>query len=361
MKKLIIGILLGALATTLLLRLAGMVQTVPSPTTQPAVYKAVYLPSPAVKAEPVKESNRWGKNRKQPTAEQHAAIEKQKEVFGEILRLMVTEGLDSAADITTLAREMFSLEPQNGGRDRFSRYLSPQEAQQATESRHRDNGLACAVHGLPDSQLAAVVKITAFNDSTAQTLETTLDTLQAQNIRRVVLDLRGNRGGILASALESLALFVNTDIYYREEEEPIILTEKQRKLEVIYTRSSFLRQYNRSAGKFRYLSAVLLINHRTTSAAEIFAGCMQQFGHTLIGEKTFGKGVGQSVFTLPDSSELWLTVSEFFFGNECRPLQNQGVKPWIEVAADSTGTDDPQLKEALSFFTELKLIKVADE
>lgn len=359
MKKLVIGLLLGALTATLLFRLTGMLRTaIPSPT-RPAVYKAVYLPSPAVKTEPVKESNRRSKNKKGPTAEQRAAIEKEKEVFQKILELFATEGLDSSADLTTLAREMFSLEPQKGGRDRFSRYLSPQEARQAAETRHRDSSLVCTIRELPDSQLAAVVKITAFNDSSAQALETMLDTLQAQNIQRVVLDLRDNRGGVLTSALQALALFVNTDIYYREE--PIILTEKQRGLEILYTRGLMLRKYGYSAGKFRYLNAVLLINHRTASAAEIFAGCMQQLGFTLVGEKTFGKGVGQTVFTLPDSSELWLTVSEFFFGDERLPLQNKGVKPWVEVAADSTGTDDPQLKEALSFFTELKLIKVGAE
>lgn len=79
------------------------------------------------------------------------------------------------------------------------------------------------------------------------------------------------------------------------------------------------------------INTVLLINNGSASASEILAGTMKDWGYPIIGEKSYGKGVGQEMFTLSDGSVLALTTFEFLVGNHQVVIRDKGVTPTVEV------------------------------
>ena len=83
--------------------------------------------------------------------------------------------------------------------------------------------------------------------------------------------------------------------------------------------------------KFLDIPIVILVNEGSASAAEILAGCLQDYEEAvLVGVKTFGKGSVQNIIQLPDDSALRLTTAMYYTPSE-RVIKNNGIKPDIEV------------------------------
>ena len=99
-------------------------------------------------------------------------------------------------------------------------------------------------------------------------------------------------------------------------------------------------------GTYRDLDIVVLINGGSASAAEIFAGAMQDWGYTVVGERSFGKGVAQSPLTLHDDSMFLLSTFEFLVGNHHVQIRDRGVQPNIEVRNQRPARDE-QLARAI--------------
>lgn len=133
----------------------------------------------------------------------------------------------------------------------------------------------------------------------------------------LIIDLRNNPGGLLNSALDSLNLF----------------TQYQDKLLTVKGRNRKDKQFEaRVRSPFFGLPIVVLVNEGSASASEIFAGAMQDLGYaTIVGIKTFGKGVVQQHFDLKDGSVLSLTIEEYFVGPNEKKVHGIGIIPDIEV------------------------------
>ena len=130
----------------------------------------------------------------------------------------------------------------------------------------------------------------------------------------------------------------------------IAITYKTRSEEILYNAIYLMLNPDlriRSFGEFRDLEVVILINKGSASASEIFAGTMKDWGYTVIGETSFGKGVGQTVFPLSDGSEFHLTTFEFLVGNNKVPIRDKGVAPNIEVKNSGEKDKDEQLDKAI--------------
>jgi carboxyl-terminal processing protease len=187
--------------------------------------------------------------------------------------------------------------------------------------------------------LVGIVRIDEMHQNTVEQFREALDTLFAQHITHMVIDVRGNPGGSLNTAVRMLALFMDT--------EDTALVVRERNTERVFDMKFLTSEHGiEDYGMYRDLNIVVLIDGGSASAAEIFAGALQDWGYTIVGERSFGKGVAQSLITLYDDSMFLLSTFEFMVGNHHVPIRNRGVQPNIEVK-NLHPAHDEQLEKAI--------------
>jgi carboxyl-terminal processing protease len=143
------------------------------------------------------------------------------------------------------------------------------------------------------------IRMIRFSATTAEELEKALVQLEGQGMKRLVFDLRNNTGGFLNQAIEVADKFIGGN--------QVIVSTKGR----IDGSSQFY--YSTDATTHPRVPLIVLINHGSASASEIVAGAIQDHDRgVLAGVTTFGKGLVQRQFMLPDDSALLLTVAHYY-------------------------------------------------
>jgi carboxyl-terminal processing protease len=144
----------------------------------------------------------------------------------------------------------------------------------------------------------AYLKILSFGDNTGRELDDNLKRLGENNLKGLVLDLRGNPGGLLNEAVDVADHFLR----------------KGQTIVSHHGRMSAERTLTAHAGNHgRNYPMVAIVNRYSASASEIVAGALQDHDRALIlGETTFGKGLVQSVINLPNDTGLALTTAHFY-------------------------------------------------
>ena len=196
--------------------------------------------------------------------------------------------------------------------------------------------------------------ITQFGDKTGAELEAALRKLQAQGMKALVLDLRWNPGGLLDEA-------VNVCQKFLPRGQMIVSTEG---------RDPAQNSVRRAAGRgdeLQGMPVVVLVNLSSASASEIVTGCLQDLHRAIIlGEKTFGKGSVQSVFTFDDGSALKLTTAKYYTPSH-RVIHEHGITPDIVVPMSDDEQALLQIKrapgglESLSETNRVQLSKFQDQ
>jgi carboxyl-terminal processing protease len=144
----------------------------------------------------------------------------------------------------------------------------------------------------------AYVKVLSFGDTTGKELELTLKQLGESNIKGLVLDLRGNPGGLLNTGVEVADHFL-------PKGSVIVSHHGRASLEKTYTADN--------GNRGRDYPMVVVVDRLSASAAEIVTGALQDHDRALIlGETTFGKGLVQTVYPLPERTALALTTAHFY-------------------------------------------------
>ena len=143
------------------------------------------------------------------------------------------------------------------------------------------------------------VSISRFSETTYDELKSALNDLRNEGMKQLVLDLRGNPGGLLSQAVKVSDLFISGN-------KKLVYTKGRR--------SDFDEDYFASEeSDFEKTPLIILVNNGSASASEIVAGSVQDWDRGLIvGETTFGKGLVQRQFELPDNSALRLTISRYY-------------------------------------------------
>ena len=142
------------------------------------------------------------------------------------------------------------------------------------------------------------IKIDNFNENTARELDDALDRFGDKGLQGLILDLRGNNGGLLSAGVHVADRFLDRG-------QTIVSHRGRASRERVYS----ARQGN--AGQ-RY-PVVVLVDCQSASASEIVAGALQDHDRALIvGTNTFGKGLVQSVFNLPETTGLVLTTARYY-------------------------------------------------
>lgn len=182
------------------------------------------------------------------------------------------------------------------------------------------------------------IDISMFDENTGENFDKKLDELKKAGMKALILDLRDNGGGILDDCIDVASNFV-------DKGKTIVYTvDKNNKKQV----------YNSKGGSAIGIPLVVLTNGNTASASEIFSGAIKDYkAGTLIGEKTYGKGVVQTSFNTGDNTQLKVTISKWYtpLGEN---INHKGFQPDIEVKYPQEllnkaydRNSDPQFQKAL--------------
>ena len=160
------------------------------------------------------------------------------------------------------------------------------------------------------------VQLTGFQKSSAEELDRAITLLRRQGMRTLVLDLRGNPGGLLNVAVEIAERFV---------EQGVIVSTRGRA-------PGQSQVYQSQARSVWQLPLFVLIDHDSASASEILAGALKDHNRaTLLGERSYGKGSVQSIFALHSApAGLKLTTAKFYSPKNV-PYSERGVEPDVPL------------------------------
>lgn len=173
------------------------------------------------------------------------------------------------------------------------------------------------------------LKLTTFSNTTYSQVEKELNKLENNNIKSLIIDLRDNTGGYLQAARDISELFVDRGkIIYQ-------LKYRDGRIEKIESISPNNRNYK----------VVVLINEGSASASEILALALKEnYGATLVGKRSFGKGTVQDTSILSNGSMIKYT-SAYWLSPSGKSINGVGIEPDIEV--DLTKNGDSQLDKAI--------------
>lgn len=158
------------------------------------------------------------------------------------------------------------------------------------------------------------IAIAGFKDTTVQQFNDAVEALQKQNMAGLILDVRDNGGGALDAVVKMTDRLLSKGL-------------------IVYTKDKDGKgdKYYAKDKKQLDLPMVLLVNENSASASEVFAGALRDHKlATLVGTKTFGKGIVQSIFSLNDGSAIKLTTSKYYTPNGDN-IHEVGIEPDIVV------------------------------
>lgn len=192
------------------------------------------------------------------------------------------------------------------------------------------------------------IMVTQFELVTGDQFREAVEELEAQGMKRLVIDLRDNPGGVLDSCVEIAAYILPDDQY---EGTIIATSDKYGNGVRYYSEGGEIRyEENNGPGKDpRYpkkdeheldIPIAVLINENSASAAEVLAGALKDYGAaTLVGTTSFGKGIVQSLLPLDDGSAVKVTIAHYYTPNGF-DLHKKGLNPDVEVEAEKIVTDE---------------------
>lgn len=193
-----------------------------------------------------------------------------------------------------------------------------------------------------DSQVG-YIQVTMFDENTSSNFENAIKDLKSKGMKSLIVDLRENPGGLLDQTVNMCSQFIpkNKNIVYTED------------------KNGNRKDYNSVGGIAEGLPLTILIDEGSASASEIFTGAIKDYKlGTLVGTKTFGKGVVQTTFYrdrdgFSDGTALKVTISKYYTPNG-QNIHGIGIEPdvLVEYPEELRGKTydrsvDPQFQKAL--------------
>ena len=180
-----------------------------------------------------------------------------------------------------------------------------------------------------DGNIGYIV-LSTFDTDCSKKIKKYMEEFQSKGINSVILDLRNNTGGVVEEAVKISELFIdkgNTVLrsYNKTEKETIIKS---------------------SSGKYKDINLVVLVNDYSASASEIVTAALKDNkAATIVGIRTYGKGVMQEIQPLFDGA-IKITIEEFKTPNGDK-INKVGIKPDVEIEIDKDSNEDLQLQKAI--------------
>ena len=174
------------------------------------------------------------------------------------------------------------------------------------------------------------IRILEFDTVTVEQFQEACQELEAQNMEKLIVDVRDNPGGNLDSVCEILRGLLPEGL-------------------IVYTsdKDGEIEEYRCDGTQEWTKPLAVLVNGNSASASEIFAGAVQDYGiGTVVGTQTYGKGVVQRTFLLDDGSALKITTEKYYTPMG-RDIDDEGILPDVTVEAGEDQAEDTQLDAAL--------------
>lgn len=197
-----------------------------------------------------------------------------------------------------------------------------------------------ATHKMLDDGIG-YVRVEGFEINTVEQFDKAIDSLEKDNARGIIIDLRGNPGGVLSSVAGIADRILPKGLVVYTEDKNGKLVDK-----VESTDKESIE-----------LPIVVLIDKGSASAAEVLAGAIKDRGAgKLVGKTTYGKGIVQSLISMSDGSAIKLTTAKYFTPNG-NYIHGKGIEPDVEVEFDSEKYDnediDTQLEKGIEVMYEM--------
>lgn len=163
----------------------------------------------------------------------------------------------------------------------------------------------------------AYLQVDSFDSGVAESFKKQVTELVNKGAKGIIIDLRSNGGGIVSEATGIADLFLKKD-------ETILITKSKIANEQLTV--------SKNDAIITDIPVVILVNEGTASASEILAGALKDkyLNTTIVGMKTYGKGVIQTLYSLSDGSGLKITTEEYYTPNHNK-INKEGITPDVEV------------------------------
>lgn len=181
------------------------------------------------------------------------------------------------------------------------------------------------------------IKLSTFDEDCSDEFKTSFNELQGKGAKKLIIDLRDNTGGLVDEALKIADFIV-------EKDKTLLLTidSKDNKEKTVSKYEPIVN-----------MNIVVLVNEYSASASEILVGALKDNKEaTVVGKKTYGKGVIQNVISMGDGSVLKLTTAEYFTPHETK-INKLGIEPDVEVEQVKEEKDQEEIDEQLNKAIEL--------
>ena len=197
-----------------------------------------------------------------------------------------------------------------------------------------------------DANKVGYLKLDQFGEASVRELDEALMSLHQQGMESLILDLRGNPGGLLTAAISISDRFLPSGT--------IVSTKGRTPADNTKEEAQYAQTWK--------MPLVVLIDRNSASASEILAAAIQENGRgVVVGERSYGKGTVQTLFPLQSApAGLRLTTAKFY-SPDGREMSGTGVTPDVKVSATigNDATDDAAIAKALRLTSDPKLIEMA--
>mgnify|MGYP000478586932 CR=1 FL=1 len=199
------------------------------------------------------------------------------------------------------------------------------------------------------------ISVSQFDSVTADQFKSAVDDLEKQGMEKLVVDLRNNPGGVVDAVVSMLDYILPDDLVI--EGDPNLVRTKKDKTLLVYMadKNGKGEQYYASDGHKVDVPMAVLVNGQSASASEVFSGALKAYDKAkLVGTKTFGKGIVQTLFPLDKGTAIKMTVAHYYTPSGF-DLHGKGLEPDVPVELDESlktkikieHEEDNQLQEAI--------------
>ncbi len=250
---------------------------------------------------------------------------------GDVLKAIDGEDVTEkeTSDIASMIRE--------SDKDSVTLTIQRDEETKEIKVEIRDVEIQTVSHEMLDDE-TGYIRISEFSEVTTNQYKKAFEDLQDKGMKKLVVDLRDNPGGLLTAVCDVLRQILPEGL--------IVYTEDK----------NGKKEEEKCDGKSELaMPLAVLVNGGSASASEIFAGAVKDYGiGTIVGTTTYGKGVVQTIQPLSDGSAVKITIAKYFTpkGND---INKKGIAPDVEAELSEDSTDwteltheeDTQLQSAL--------------
>lgn len=175
------------------------------------------------------------------------------------------------------------------------------------------------------------IAVSQFDVVTADQFKAAVDDLEKQGMKKLLVDLRNNPGGVLDAVVGMLDYILPDDLIIEGDKDLVRTNTEATLLVYMADKNGKGGQEYASDGHSLDIPLAVLVNGESASASEVFTGAMKDYGRaTVVGTKTFGKGIVQNLIPLDNGTAIKMTTAHYYTPSGF-DLHGKGIEPDVEV------------------------------